>query len=112
MRQSIRLTALGALYLHDCIKSIVVIQHTFSRLLPPDSMEDWVPAAFDSHAAIDMGNRYFTHRHDTTDNESVTFNTSIDPDRILEKALGTDFVHISENDVKYFELISVGTENK
>ena len=47
-----------------------------------------------------------------TDNESIAFNTSIDPDRILEKALGTDFVHISENEVKYFKLICVGVENK
>jgi hypothetical protein len=112
MRQSITLTALGAPNLQDCIKSIVAIQHTFSRLLPPDSMEDWVPAVFDGHAAINMDNRYFTDRHDMMDNESIAFNTSIDPDRILEKALGTDFVHMNENKVKYFELICVGVNNK
>jgi hypothetical protein len=112
VRQSITLTALGAPILQDCIKSIIAIQHTFSRLLPPDSMDDWVPAVFDGHAAIDMGNRYFTDRHNSADNESIAFDTGIDPDRILEKALGTDFVHISENEVKYFELICVGVEKK
>jgi len=54
------LTVLGAPILQDCIKSIIAIQHTFSCLLPPNSMDDWVPAVFDGHAAIDMGNQYFT----------------------------------------------------
>jgi len=60
-------------------------------------MDDWVPAVFDGHAAIDMGNQYFTDWHNSADNESIAFDTGIDPDRILEKALGTDFIHISEN---------------
>ena len=63
-----------------------------------------MPLLFDGHTAIDVGNRYFARRHDKADNETVTFEQCIDPDGILEKAMGSEFCHTSENEVKYFEL--------
>jgi hypothetical protein len=72
-------------------------------------MEDWVPTQYEDHVAIDMGNRYFTDRHDKADHDVVPFNQNVDPDGILQDAMATDFVHLDENEVVYFELTSDDT---
>ncbi|HEY1645984.1 MAG TPA: hypothetical protein VGF75_06510, partial [Candidatus Saccharimonadales bacterium] len=59
---------------------------------------------FDGHVAIDVGNRYFVNRRDKVDDETVPFEQCVDPDGILEEAMGSEFSHTPENEVKYFEL--------
>lgn len=103
LRQSVTLTAFGASSLQDSINSILDISHTFSRSLPSNSMENWVPTASDGYPAIEAGNRYFVDRHDKTDDETVPFKQCVDPDGILEGAMGSDFCHTMENEVEYFE---------
>ena len=63
-----------------------------------------MPGLFDGHSAIDVGNRYFVDRRDKTDDETVSFEQSVDPDGILAEAMGSEFCHTLENEVKYFEL--------
>jgi hypothetical protein len=81
----------------------VDIRHTFSRSLPPGSLDDWMPVLFDGYPAIKMGNRYFVNRHDKVDDETLSFEQCVDPDGILEEAMGSEFSHTLENEVKYFE---------
>jgi hypothetical protein len=38
----------------------------------------------------------------------VPFKHSVDPNGILERAMGTDFVHLHENEVEYFKCIDNG----
>ena len=104
LRQAVTLTGFGAPNIRACINGIVDIRHTFSRSLPPGSLDDWVPELFDGHSAIDVGNRYFVNRHDKADDENVSFDQCVDPDGILEEAMGSEFCHTLENEVKYFEL--------
>lgn len=82
--------------------SIQGIHHLFSRALPAGAMEDWAPSLFNEILSIDMGNRYFTNRHDLS-GEIVPFKSCVDPNKYLEWALGTDYVHTYENEVEYFE---------
>jgi hypothetical protein len=111
LRQAVTLTAFGAPNIQACINSIVDIRHIFTRSLPPDSLDDWIPALFDGHAAIDMGNRYFVGRHDKADNETVFFKACVDPDGILEEAMGSEFAHTLENEVEYFEISRINNIN-
>jgi hypothetical protein len=104
LRQAVTLTGFGASNIQACINGIVNIHHTFSRFLPPGSLDDWMPVLFDGHVAINVGNRYFVNRHDKVDDETVFFEQCVNPDGILEEAIGSEFSHTSENEVKYFEL--------
>lgn len=62
-----------------------------------------MPVLFDGYPAIKMGNRYFVNRHDKVDDETLSFEQCVDPDGILEEAMGSEFSHTLENEVKYFE---------
>ena len=42
----------------------------------------------------------------------VPFKSSVDPDGILEEAMGTEFVHLRENEVEYFECVDDGQGRK
>ena len=88
--------------------SIRAIQHTFSRTLPDDGMEDWSASIFEGYEAIDMGNRYFTHKKDMSTSEAISFKTSLDPDGILRAMTTVDmeFGHTQENEVQYFEMMT------
>ena len=72
-------------------------------------MDDWAPTLFDEYAAIDMGNRYFTDRHNKADHEVIQIPQNVDPEGILQNAMAADFVHLAENQVSYFELTSDST---
>jgi hypothetical protein len=42
----------------------------------------------------------------------VPFKYSVDPDGILERAMGTEFVHLRENEVEYFKCLDNGRGGK
>jgi len=67
-------------------------------------MDDWAPSNFKIHMTIDISNRYFTPAHDTSQqDEQVPFGMAIDPDHLLTVAMGNDFVHTEDNEVKYYK---------
>jgi hypothetical protein len=91
--------------MRDSIMVIQAIHHTFSQVVPDDSMEEWAPSMFEDHQAVDTGNCYFTNRKHVSSSELVRFKAGVDPDGMLEAVLeGTDFAHTRENEVEYFEL--------
>jgi hypothetical protein len=59
-----------------------------------------------------MGNRFFTDRRNQFNQEMVPFKYSVDPDGILERAMGTEFVHLRENEVEYFKCLDNGRGGK
>ena len=89
----------------SCIESIQEIQHLLGREFPEGSMEEWVPSSYRNNHAIDIGNRYFTRMQDIGHQTPISFNASIDPYRKLTDAMGNEFVHLEENEVKYLHLI-------
>ena len=95
-RQSIMLTGFGVDKMETCIKGVQAIFRRFERMLPANTLEEWTPTLFNGYNAIDMGNRFFTGWHDQSNHEIVPFKPSVDPDGILEQAMGSDFVHLWE----------------
>lgn len=79
------------------------VHHTFMRVLPKNSLEDWCPLMYGDHVAIDMTNRYFTDRHDQPPTDTINFKSCVDPDGILDRLMGDDYIHTSENEVEYYE---------
>jgi hypothetical protein len=106
------LTGFGADKLQSCIEGIQAIVHIFKKVLPANTLDEWTSTLFDGHDAIDMGNRLFTDRHDQSNHELVPFKLSVDPDGILERAMGSEFVHLRENEVEYFECVDKGKDGK
>ena len=104
LRQSIMLTGFGADQTEACIKGIQSLFHLFEQVLPADLIKVWSPSLFDGHKVIDAGNRFFTDRHNLCNHEMVPFKSSVDPDRILEEAIGTKFIHLCENEVEYLNV--------
>ena len=87
------------------IKGIQEIFSIFEETLPNNTLEAWNPSLFDGYDAIEMSNRFFTDRRNQSGHEIVPFKPSVDPDGILDKAMGTDFVHLRENEVEYFKCV-------
>ena len=83
--------------------SMHAIEDIFRRQVVDGNMEVWVSSAFQGHQSIDVGNRYFTPRRHALQDRQISFSMSIDPDNILSKAMGEEFVHTEDNEVEYYE---------
>lgn len=92
-------------YITNCISNIHDIHHTFSRALSAGSMDDWTNSKFGNFDAIDIGNRYYTNRNHAFGKQSIPFKQSVDPNGILQTAMGSDFLHTEDNEVEYYELV-------
>ena len=104
MRQSVMLTGLSSTKFNDAMASIRAIEDMFRQLITTGQMDDWAPSNFKGHMTIDISNRYFTPAHDASlQDEQVPFSMAVDPDRLLSVAMGNDFVHTEDNEVKYYE---------
>ena len=86
------------------ISNIYDIQLVYERLLPHDTLEEWVPSFYENFEALDMANRYFTVPHDMNGDTPIPFGIEINPHNILSDALSNEFVHLPENKVEYYEV--------
>ena len=59
-----------------------------------------------------MANRYFQDKQHVQAEEIIEFSKEIDPRGLLKKAGSGQYVHTSENEVKYFKKIVVEDEVK
>jgi hypothetical protein len=98
--------------LQECVRAIQIIFNLFEEILPNSALEAWTPTIFDGHIAIAMSNRFFTDRRNQANHEIVPFKQSVDPDGILDRAMGSDFVHVRENEVEYFKFVDDKTSGK
>lgn len=112
LRQSMMLTGLSSPKFNDAILSIHAIEDIFRRQVADRGMEVWVSSAFQGHASIDVGNRYFTPHQHALQDRHISFSPAIDPDNILSEAMGEEFVHTEDNDVEYYEARKEGGRTK
>jgi hypothetical protein len=103
LRQSVMLTGLSSPKFNDAIQSIRTIEDMFRRQVVDGNLEMWVPSSFQGHPSIDVNNRYFTPRQHALQDNHISFSPTIDPDNILTKAMGEDFVHTEDNEIEYYE---------
>ncbi|KAM6491408.1 hypothetical protein JOM56_013182 [Amanita muscaria] len=108
IRQTVELTSLGSPYFTDTLHKIHDINEQFSRNLPPNAMETWNSQQFEGHPSLIASNRYFTNRHDQSHHPHVPLGANVDPDGVLQQAMGDEFVHLHENQVEYFEAVKIG----
>lgn len=87
----------------DAIMSLHAIKDIFQQEAAIGNMEAWIPSSFQGHPSIDVSNRYFTPRQHALQERHISFRPDIDPDNILEEAMGEDFVHTEDNEVEYYE---------
>lgn len=103
LRQGLLLTGLGGHAFDDVVRNIAQAHGLFKRSLGDRLMDSAVFSLFKGFHAIDMGNRYFTARHETRMEDIVELGVDVDPLGILKKGAGADLVHTEENRVLYFE---------
>ncbi|KIL56679.1 hypothetical protein M378DRAFT_48510, partial [Amanita muscaria Koide BX008] len=108
IRQTVELTLLGSPYFSDTLHKIHDINEQFSRNLPPNAMETWNSQQFEGHPSLIASNRYFTNRHDQSHHPHVPLGANVDPDGVLQQAMGDEFVHLHEKQVEYFEAVKIG----
>ncbi|KAM6495330.1 hypothetical protein JOM56_009953 [Amanita muscaria] len=112
LRQSISLTGLGAPHFEASMKGLTNIFVLFSRFVPADKLQACsMMGKFGEHASMDSGNRYFTAKKDNPTERNIPFSTDVDPNRILERAAGSGYIHSEHNIVRYYERVET-TDNK
>lgn len=100
------MTGFGSPAFEKCIRKIHDVHQKFAREVPANSLDLWVPADFEGHPSIAISNRFYSDRRScgpSSDAEEVAFGEGVDPNRVLEKAKGKNLVHLTENEVAYFE---------
>lgn len=104
IKQSITITGLGASYFQSLLDAIHKIHYDFSCKLPENTLESWQPALYKDHLAISMSNPHYTPRDLMAIDSMIPFKACVDPEGILQRAMGAEFGHTPENEVEYFEL--------
>jgi hypothetical protein len=105
LRQGITLTGLGTPTFDKAIQSAQEIYAEYQRLFTEDKLEQWNPADYAGHDALDASNRYLTPKRDAPNMDSIPFQTSVDPHDILaDMAKKGEYIHGIENRVYYYIL--------
>ena len=66
---------------------------------------EWTPTEFESHPSLDFVNRYFSSRKHVKTEGHIPFDAKVDPQGILARLRDDEFIHTTDNTVRYFELI-------
>ena len=103
-KQSIVITGLGSPFFESYLDATTHIHHLFSRNITTGSLETWQPDSFEGCAALSLGNCYYTNRHDQGASEDLPFSADMDPHGILERGKAQQLVHLTENQIRYYEL--------
>ncbi|KIL56605.1 hypothetical protein M378DRAFT_89111, partial [Amanita muscaria Koide BX008] len=104
LRQSVSITGLGTSHFDASMKGLTNIYVLFSHFVPADKLQACaITGQYGKHASIDTSNRYFTARNTTE--QHVPFTSKVDPNRILERAVGSVYVHSKHNIVRYYERV-------
>ena len=103
LRQSATLTAFGNPVFDKPIENIATIFAIFKRAVGDRLSESPVCSTYEDFPAIDVANRYFTHRGGADSEDIQPLTTEVDPNGYLAKAAGSTYVHTEENKVYYYE---------
>ena len=101
MRQSVKLTGLGAPLFQDCIGNIQRLSQILSRQVPKGNMDLFQHSNFLEYPALDIGTRYFTSRRDDPVEPSAPFDSSVDPKGILASIVDDKYFYGPDNIVLY-----------
>ena len=101
MRQSVKLTGLGAPLFQDCIGNIQRLSQILSRQVPEGNMDIFQHSNFLEYPALDIGTRYFTSRKDDPVGPSAPFDNSVDPTGILASIVDDKYFYGPDNIVLY-----------
>ncbi|KAF9031149.1 hypothetical protein BJ165DRAFT_1535480 [Panaeolus papilionaceus] len=103
-RQSVGLTALKTGVFDEVFNAIAEVHNLF-RLQVGKGMEQRSTfATFEDNPALDVCNRYLTHRRNAQYDEREELSETIDPHGFLLAAAGNDYLYTSENVVQYHQL--------
>ena len=104
LRQSLTITGAGTPTFMDMIKSSHEIYQLFHRQFVEGTLQPLSSTNHAAHIALDMTNRYFTPKRDAPGTPHLPFTNAVDPYGILEKMVGSDYVHAEESEVYYYTL--------
>ncbi|KAF7976038.1 hypothetical protein HWV62_7938 [Athelia sp. TMB] len=102
MKQSVRLMGFGSEHFKNVIDGLANIAIFMGENLARGDIESWTPARYRSWQAIELTNRYFVHQSSEGDMVSIPLTAEIDPDGVLSRLAGDEWVHSEENHVGYF----------
>lgn len=108
LRQGVQITGISSATFKSIVAELEQIHTVFERYFSPGTLRPWVAGSFQEHAAIDISNRYLTPVKDAAGIKSVVPPPEIDPQRILQQIKGSEFIHCTENEVLYGEVIGDG----
>ena len=72
---------------------------------PENSVNNWQPATYEGHAALDLHRRYFTSQKLAPNKVNLPFMEVVDSDGVLASVRGQDLIHGPDNQVHYLELV-------
>lgn len=111
IRQSVSLTGVGIDNFEIQGQCVRRVEELLARDFKEGEMDKWTTSNMYGYVSIDMGNRYFSAAKECSCLQALTMDNTIDPKGHLRAAAGTDYIHVQENEVKYFELL-VNTGDK
>ncbi|KAF7981291.1 hypothetical protein HWV62_34205 [Athelia sp. TMB] len=105
LKQTIRLTGFGSAEFQQAVSGIANIATLMGDNLERGDIESWKPERYRTWQTLDIGNRYFRRQNNEGDAVPISLPRNVDPDGILAKLAGDEWVHTEDNEVRYFGLV-------
>jgi hypothetical protein len=105
MRQAVTISGLGTQRFNKGIENMELMFLRFYEMHHEDQLHPWESTVFGSYPAMDASARYFTPAYRRDGAASERFSEVMDPDGVLNGMIDDSFVHTSENNVHYLQMI-------
>lgn len=100
-KQAVVLSGFGAILFEEAVRKIAFIHSMFEEQIHGHKINDWEVERFQDNLAISAHSRYFAQKRHVKANDRHSFQPFVDQNGELEKLKGENFVHSSDNVVKY-----------
>lgn len=107
LRQDISITGLGLDKFQAQVGMIPEIAALFTRAVSEDKFQPHaIIGEQDGLTTLDTSNRYFTPKKDMKNGKELPFHPDMDPRGNLTRLLGTEYSHLEDNNVFYYERVT------
>lgn len=100
IRQGITLTGLGLPKFNTQLQVVSAIYSEFCSRIPMPC-KPITETMFETYPAINTSTRVFTPQNQARGQRDIEFSSAEDPDGMLQRAKGDDFIHGEENYIEY-----------
>ncbi|KAK0207527.1 hypothetical protein IW262DRAFT_1302604 [Armillaria fumosa] len=108
LSQYVRISRMGSMEFENTIIALRGLQQLGEREFQEGKVEEWTQLTMQGQDTIKFSNQYFTPRSQSIKKDSIPFSMDVDPNSMLQRLAGMQWIHAEDNKVRYYRGIVHG----